>query len=86
MGFGWQTQDLNPEGACGDATDADAQRGREIIEHAARGFMELPREIASFPLMSLRERKADLAARHFRGLCQRLPARGMLRRSRRRPS
>jgi creatinine amidohydrolase len=54
VGFGWQTQDLNPEGACGDATDADAARGRRLIEHAADGLAELLREVDRYPLASLR--------------------------------
>lgn len=56
IGFGWQTQDLNPFGACGDATDADAERGRTIVEEAASRFVELLREIESFPLSALRAR------------------------------
>jgi creatinine amidohydrolase len=53
IGFGWQTQDLNPLGACGNALDADAERGRQIIEQAAGRFVELLREIDAFPLASL---------------------------------
>ena len=56
IGFGWQTQDLNPSGACGDATDADAERGRGIVEEAASRFVDLLREIEAFPLSALRER------------------------------
>jgi len=59
IGFGWQTQDLNPEGACGDATDADAERGRQIIEHAADGLVALLREIDRFPLDSLKRGPLD---------------------------
>jgi creatinine amidohydrolase len=54
-GFGWQIQDLNPEGACGDARDADADRGRQIVEEAASRFVELLREIDVFPLAALRD-------------------------------
>ena len=38
IGFGRQTQDLNPDGACGDALDADAERGRLVVDHAARNL------------------------------------------------
>src|ERR671922_141221 len=31
----WMAQDLHPSGACGNATDADAARGRALVEHAA---------------------------------------------------
>ena len=48
--FGWQTQDLHPEGACGNASDADAQRGRAVIDHAARSFVALLAEVDRFPL------------------------------------
>lgn len=53
IGFGWQTQDLNPAGACGNALDADAERGRLIVEHAAARFIELLREVERFPLSQL---------------------------------
>ena len=45
IGFGWQTQDLNLYGACGDARDADAARGAALIDHAARCLVELLREV-----------------------------------------
>jgi creatinine amidohydrolase len=56
VGFGWQTQDLNEHGACGNALDADAQRGQKIIEHVAPRIVELLREVAAFPLSGLRDR------------------------------
>lgn len=54
IGFGWQTQDLNPEGACGNALDADAERGRLLVDHAASRFIDLLREVERFPLSHLR--------------------------------
>jgi creatinine amidohydrolase len=50
VGFGWQTQDLNPEGACGNALDADAARGAALLDAAARGIVELLREVDGFVL------------------------------------
>lgn len=50
----WQTEDLNPEGACGDATDADAGRGAKLVDHAARQFVALLQEVQRFPLTRLR--------------------------------
>jgi creatinine amidohydrolase len=50
----WQAQDLNPAGACGDATDADAERGRQLVEHAARVLIELLAEVDRYPLANLR--------------------------------
>jgi creatinine amidohydrolase len=56
IGFGWQTQDLNLFGACGDARDADAERGAALIDHAARCLVELLGEVDRFPLDALRDR------------------------------
>ena len=53
VGFGWQTQDLHPAGACGDATDADAARGATIIASKAQGIATLITEVARFPLSRL---------------------------------
>jgi creatinine amidohydrolase len=56
IGFGWQTQDLHPSGACGDATDADAERGARIIRAKAEGVAALLAEVAAFPLTRLANR------------------------------
>jgi creatinine amidohydrolase len=53
--MGWMAQDLHPAGACGDATDADPERGRLLVEHAAQALLELVREMARFPLERLRD-------------------------------
>jgi creatinine amidohydrolase len=55
VGFGWQTQDLNEYGACGNALDADAPRGQKIVEHIAPRIIELLREVSGHPLSALRE-------------------------------
>jgi creatinine amidohydrolase len=39
--IGWQTQDLNPSGTCGDARRATAALGRELVERAARALADL---------------------------------------------
>jgi creatinine amidohydrolase len=54
VGFGWETQDLSLPGACGNALDADAERGRQLVEHSARRFVKLLDEIHRFPLSALR--------------------------------
>jgi creatinine amidohydrolase len=54
IGFGWETQDLSLPGACGDATDADAERGRLLVEHAANRFVKLLEEVHRYPLAALR--------------------------------
>jgi creatinine amidohydrolase len=55
VGFGWQTQDLNPAGAAGNALDADAARGRLIIDYVAPRLVELLREVGAYPLSALRD-------------------------------
>jgi len=52
----WMAQDLHPSGACGDARDADADRGRALVEHAAQTLIALLREIDRYPLERLRSR------------------------------
>jgi creatinine amidohydrolase len=54
IGFGWQIGDLNPQGACGNALDADAERGRRIVEHWSGRFIELLREVDRFSLNTSR--------------------------------
>ncbi len=35
VGFGWETQDLHPAGALGDAGAATAEAGAQFLDHAA---------------------------------------------------
>jgi creatinine amidohydrolase len=56
VGFGWQTQDLNPAGACGNAAAADAKSGATLVEFYAKRFIQLMREIDRFPLTTLKTR------------------------------
>jgi creatinine amidohydrolase len=56
--FGWQTQDLNPKGACGDATRATAELGKITVERAAAGLLVLIDEISAYPLSRLAARTA----------------------------
>ncbi len=46
--FAWQAQDLNPNGAIGDATKASADKGEKLIEHGARAFCELLADVDRF--------------------------------------
>jgi creatinine amidohydrolase len=46
--FGWKATDLNPLGVVGDASAATAQKGRKIIDAAARGFVELLEDVGRF--------------------------------------
>ncbi len=51
--IGWQTQDLNPDGACGNAARASAETGRKVIDFVAARLAELLDEVDRFPLAAL---------------------------------
>jgi creatinine amidohydrolase len=51
--FAWQAQDLHPSGAVGDATQATAEKGEQLIEHGARAFCELLVEVQDFDVKQL---------------------------------
>jgi creatinine amidohydrolase len=51
--FGWIVQDINADGAVGDASAATAAKGRLTAEHQADGFIALLRDVARFPLSEL---------------------------------
>ena len=53
-GFGWQAQDLHPQGACGNATLASAEKGRAVLDHVAARLVMLLGELARYPLDHLR--------------------------------
>jgi creatinine amidohydrolase len=55
LSFAWQAQDLNPAGAVGDATAADAEVGRQLVEAAADKLAKLLREVVDLPLSTLRD-------------------------------
>jgi len=57
IGFGWQTQDLSPSGACGDATLANADAGRVLLKQAGEALATLLGEIARLPIDTLKERR-----------------------------
>jgi creatinine amidohydrolase len=56
--FGWQAQDLNPAGACGNAAGATAELGKKLVERAAMGLVKLVEEISNYPLSRLSTRTA----------------------------
>jgi creatinine amidohydrolase len=51
--FAWAMQDLNPSGAVGDATVATAEKGKALIDHGARAFVELLADVEKFDLARL---------------------------------
>jgi creatinine amidohydrolase len=54
--FAWQTQDLHPGGAVGDATQASAEKGRRLLDHGAAAFCELLADIDKFDPETLSDR------------------------------
>lgn len=51
--FGWMAQDLNPDGACGNASIATADKGKRTAEHRATEFIKLLRDVERFELKRL---------------------------------
>jgi creatinine amidohydrolase len=51
--FAWIAQDLNPDGALGDASAASAEKGRLTAEHQADAFIAFLRDVTRFPLAQL---------------------------------
>lgn len=57
--FGWIAQDLNAEGAVGDASKATTAKGLRTAEHQVDGFIALLRDMTAFPLNRLYAANAD---------------------------
>ena len=47
--MGWLIQDLNLEGACGDASAASAEKGEVLLERGVQGLIELLGEFNELP-------------------------------------
>jgi creatinine amidohydrolase len=56
IGFGWQSQDLHPSGASGNASAATAEKGRILAERAVANMIELLAEVARYPLANIIDR------------------------------
>ncbi|MEO7775462.1 MAG: creatininase family protein [Steroidobacteraceae bacterium] len=56
VGIGWLSQDLHPEGVCGNAARADAVRGRKLFEHLVEALLGLLDEVVATSLETLRQR------------------------------
>lgn len=54
VGIGWMTQDINPAGAIGNATLADAQAGAACLDHAGRALARLLADVSRYPLPETR--------------------------------
>ena len=55
-GFAWASQDLHPSGAAGDASQADPEKGRQLLDHAAGRLVAVLRDLRRAPLSLLRDR------------------------------
>jgi creatinine amidohydrolase len=53
VGFGWMSQDLNPDGVVGEAHLATAEKGAAIADHVTKEFVKLLRDAAAFDLGDL---------------------------------
>lgn len=54
-GYGWQAQDIDASGAAGNAAAADAERGRQVIDHVAARLVALLEEMSRYPLANLKD-------------------------------
>jgi creatinine amidohydrolase len=57
--FGWIAQDLNTDGAVGDAGNATVEKGSKTAEHQIEGFIALLRDMTAFSLNRLYIPNAD---------------------------
>ena len=46
--FAWQAQDLHPSGAAGDAAQASAEKGHQLLDYGAAAFCELLADVDRF--------------------------------------
>jgi len=51
--FAWQAQDLHPSGAIGNATKASADKGEQLLDHGAREFIALLKDVDKFDVKAL---------------------------------
>jgi creatinine amidohydrolase len=56
VGFGWQSQDLHPSGASGNASAATAEKGRILAERAVTNMIDLLAEVSRYPLAKITTR------------------------------
>lgn len=49
VGIGWMAQDLNAQGACGNAAAASAEKGALVLEHMAQALVRVLAELQDMP-------------------------------------
>ncbi|MEZ5650433.1 MAG: creatininase family protein [Burkholderiaceae bacterium] len=47
VGIGWMAEDLNPQGVCGDASAASADKGATLLDHMARTLARVCEQAAA---------------------------------------
>jgi len=52
--FGWKMSDLNPDGVAGNAANATAARGEELVAYAVKGIIQLLQDVHAFDAATLR--------------------------------
>ncbi len=55
VGFGWMSQDINPDGVVGEAHLATTEKGRRIADHVAGEFIRLLQDVSRFDLAGLQD-------------------------------
>ncbi len=53
--FGWQMQDINPQGAAGNASNATATKGQDLVNEAGKQLALMLQEVIKVPLGTLVE-------------------------------
>jgi creatinine amidohydrolase len=61
--FAWQAQDLNESGAVGNATLATAEKGVQLLDHGAQGFIELLDDVDKFDVSAFSQVQPQRPAR-----------------------
>ena len=56
VGFGWMSQDLNPAGVCGNASNADPERGATYLQYVANCLARLLIEVIDTPLSIIEQK------------------------------
>jgi creatinine amidohydrolase len=59
--FAWQAEDLHASGAIGDATQASAEKGEQLLQHGANAFCELLDDMHRFDV-TVFDREPDAGA------------------------
>ena len=50
VGLGWMTEDLNPDGAMGNAAVATAETGKKLVDHAAGALLKLIEDMQNYDI------------------------------------